>query len=424
MMAISILDKLADPAATKTLLAILLQDDAELAPAARRVLRRLPAGEADAAIAELLGDANADARCLAIDLVTQRRMDGMVPTLFQAAADDAEPVRLAAFKALEALAGIDRLEDLLDLLVKGQSPDEIEAAKRAVTGICLRNARIETGNIEIVKALYGDLPLGKSADVTPKVTEMVQSGNLEVEASNNHFGDPAAGKVKRLRLDYKVGGRVNSKTVKEGETITIAARQVSPACTEAILAALPKAPLEPKKALLRILTTFGGPAALQAIRAATADANPEIRESAWRALFEWPDTDALPDLAELAGNATPSTFRILALRGYIRLIQQQDAPAGEKVALLKNAVSLAQRDEEMKSILAVLGTVPTLEALALVTPHLENPVLKDEAATAVVAITGEMSPPRPAAAREALSAAARATANPQITQRAKDLLGN
>jgi HEAT repeat protein len=422
LMAVNILRKLGNPAAAGTLMKLMTKDDAELALAAKRVLMRLPGKEIDSAIAVMLKDQKPEARSQAINMIMQRKTAGMVPTLIKVAQTDSEQVRVAAIKALGKLCGVDQLQALLGLLAKGKSADDIQAAERAVTSVCMRSAKIATGNVVILKAMYGDLPKGKKADVTRKVLKMVGDGKLEIEASNNNFGDPAPSTFKSLQIDYKVAGRVDSKTAKEGETITIAARAVDPACTEAVLAALPGAPLEPKKALLRILRAFGGQSALKAIRIASTDANSEIRESALRALFEWPSADALPDLAKLARNAPSETFKILALRGYIRLIQEQDAPVGKKVTALKDASSLAKRTEEKKILLAALGTVPAVEALTLVMPHLENPALKEEAAAAVVGIAEKIRAPRPPAVTEALGAAAKATRNQQTAKRAKALL--
>ncbi|MFI5381469.1 MAG: DNAJC11 domain-containing protein, partial [Tepidisphaerales bacterium] len=86
-----------------------------------------------------------------------------------------------------------------------------------------RGADAPAGKLVIVKAVYGDLPDGAKTDVTEKVKEMVKDNALSVEASNDNFGDPADGIVKKLKVDYTIGGVAASKTVNEGETLTIAA---------------------------------------------------------------------------------------------------------------------------------------------------------------------------------------------------------
>jgi hypothetical protein len=86
-----------------------------------------------------------------------------------------------------------------------------------------RGADAPAGKLVIVKAVYGDLPDGDKTNVTEKVAAMVKDGALSVEATNDNFGDPAEGVVKKLKVDFTIDGVAGSKTVNEGETLTITA---------------------------------------------------------------------------------------------------------------------------------------------------------------------------------------------------------
>jgi len=421
LMALRVLDELGDSAAVKVLLKIIGEADKELSTAARKALARLPAGQTDAAVLEMLDDPAADTRRLGLELVLQRQIAGAVPALLKATKDADETVRRSAVKALRGLADMKQFPTLLALLLEGKSAADIRAAESAVTAVAMRNARLEKRDVVVVKAVYGDPASGRIRDVTKKVAGMVKAGVRNIEATNSNFGDPAGGTVKSLRVTYRSGGKVVTKTVMEEEGLTIAVRTVPPACTGDVVAALPKAGAEPKQALLRILRTFGGPQALEAVRRATKDADAAVRETALRALFEWQSDDALPDLKELARTAPTPTFKILALHGYIRLIQQQDAPPEERLAALKDAASLAERDDDMKRVLGALATIATVESLAMVTPHLENRALREEAAAAVVAIVAPIKP-RPDAATEALQKVAKAPVSSRTRRRAQELL--
>ena len=77
----------------------------------------------------------------------------------------------------------------------------------------------------IVKAYYGDLPDGAKTDVTEKVAAMVKDNALTVEATNENFGDPADGTVKKLKVDYTIDDKAKSKTVDEGQTLTLTAKR-------------------------------------------------------------------------------------------------------------------------------------------------------------------------------------------------------
>ena len=80
----------------------------------------------------------------------------------------------------------------------------------------------------------------------------------------------------------------------------------------------------------------------------------------------------------------------------MRLVPQDDAPDAIKFDALKNAMSLADRDEERQLVLSGLGNVATAEALALVASCLDNPVLQEEACTAAVTIGEKIARAMPA----------------------------
>jgi len=81
----------------------------------------------------------------------------------------------------------------------------------------------KAARLVIVKAVFGDLPSGRSVDVTKKVAKMVKDGALSVTATTANFTDPAVGVVKKLRVDYIFNGVSKSKTVDENQTLTISA---------------------------------------------------------------------------------------------------------------------------------------------------------------------------------------------------------
>jgi hypothetical protein len=98
----------------------------------------------------------------------------------------------------------------------------------------LARADDSSDKLVIVKAVYGDLPSGKKADVTAKVAAMAKDNALSVDATNENFDDPAQGEIKALRVDYTVGGAVGAKVVNEHETLTITAGEKPPVIVKAL----------------------------------------------------------------------------------------------------------------------------------------------------------------------------------------------
>lgn len=405
-----------------TLLAELaLTGEGDLATAARECLGNFPAKDADATIVAMLTNQDAKVRALAVEMIGLRNVAGAAASLLKAADDADETVRLAALKALRDQAGAAELPALLKILVKARSAVESQAAENALSSLCARQSEPASGNIVIVKAVYGDLPAGASADVTAKVAELVKAGAMSIEASNGNFGDPANGIGKSLRVDYTVNGVAVSKTVRESEDLALTTMSTPPAIVDAICDALGGAKGEAKLALLRTLRTASSPKSLLAVQAAASDSDALVKETALRVLCEWPTVEALPSVAELLKSPPSKTFKVLALRGFVRLVPMQDAPDAKKFESLKDAMGQAERSEEKRLVLSALGNVPTVDSLTLVISHLEAHELKEEACLAAVAIAEKIVTGHQAEVAAAMKQVAKLTTNKKVAARANAL---
>ena len=209
----------------------------------------------------------------------------------------------------------------------------------------------------------------------------------------------------------------------EGTVTAISLRVVKqdPACLDQVLKALHRASGRPKSALLRILNKLGGDQALQAVRTTCRDTDATVRETALRVLCDWPDTSALGDLLGLSQNAENRTFRILALRGYIRLVGLDTKSPAQKLAAIREVLPLIERKEEKQLLLANLARIRTVESLEIVTPYLTDPILKEEACAAVLAIAGSRSPYLKEAV-DALAVVTRVSSNTRTVNRARDAM--
>jgi len=419
--AVRALTRLGHAPAVALLTELALGDDADLAGEAQKCLASFPGKDGQAAILSLLSHKDANTRRLAVEMIGRSSPADARAALMKATRDPDAVVRSAALRALRDTTRGDDLPALLGLLVEAKSTDDVQGAEEALRALTARQARTGGGRIVIRKAVYGDLPDGKQANVTRKVAKLVKGGATSVEASNTNFGDPVQGTAKKLRVDYTINGVARSKTVREKDTITFAAKIAPPAFVEAFCAALPKATPEAKAALLRILRSAGGAAALKTVRAALADADPKVQDAAFRALCEWASPDAVPAVAELARTAKSPTRKVLALRAYIRLAPQQVAEPAALVASLKDALSLADRDGEKRLALSALGNIPSPESLALVAPYLKNQTLKEEACLAAVAIAEKIVKTHGKQVAPVMQQVALQTANRKLAAQAKAL---
>ena len=75
-----------------------------------------------------------------------------------------------------------------------------------------------------------------------------------------------------------------------------------------------------RSALLQVMGSGGNPQALEALRGALKEDNPDVKRAAILGLTEWPDGTPIPDLLQAARTASNPAHQVLALRGAIRLI--------------------------------------------------------------------------------------------------------
>ena len=170
--------------------------------------------------------------------------------------------------------------------------------------------------------------------------------------------------------------------------------------------------------LLDLLIYVGGAKALEAIgSAATSDDN-AIADAATQALGKWLTPDVAPVLLELAKNGKPE-YRIRCLRGFIRVIRQFGLRTGQRLQMSKQAFNAATRDEERKLVLDTYTRFPTLQSLKAVTPHLNNPALKEDASRAAVVICEKIVNTDAAAVAAVIGKVADASRDQDIVNRAK-----
>ncbi|MDH4241012.1 MAG: HEAT repeat domain-containing protein, partial [Phycisphaerae bacterium] len=425
--AIKALPDIGDASAIPVLLGLIGDSDGEISKTAQEAIAALPGEEVDAAVTAMFKSSDTSQRLTALELIKRRRMTNVAEALLKATKDKDESVRTASISMLGDLAGEVEFGMLVELLLDAKGPAEIRAAERALSATCMRETIPSAGKVTIIKAVYRGIDGERSTDVTKKVAEMVKAGTLSIEASNANFGDAASGVVKELQVEFAINGVTQSKTVREGETVTLGASVVPAAVVEKLCSALAKAEIPQKLALLRVLSVVGGADAMKAVRAAVDDSNAEVHRAAIRALGSWGSMDAAPHLLELAKKATNQNDKTLCLRGYLGLASRPDLPGRQRLSMCRDAEGLLERDDEKKLLLGALGNINTPGAVAMIVPYLNSSGTREEASAAVVAISERLLKGKNAskfASRlvKPLEKVAEVTTNDSMSRKAKGLL--
>jgi hypothetical protein len=129
---------------------------------------------------------------------------------------------------------------------------------------------------------------------------------------------------------------------------------------------------------------------------ACRDADPRNADPAIRTLAEWPNLAAWHSLMACysATNAPYQAYHVLALRGLVRLIGEENAkPNATLLAGYLQLLSGAQNDEDRKLILGALSGVAHPEALRLAKELMAFEGIRPEAELAVKRIESALKTP-------------------------------
>lgn len=334
------------------------------------------------------------ARVQIIAALTDSGRPDVRPVLVQGVASDSEAVRIAS---LNGMAKMGTVADIAMLANRAAAAtgDEQAAARSAlgsIRGAAADAAILESlpaaepkTKVELIRAVgargiasASDVLLGAAADTNRAVrVESVRAlretaGSRQVPALLALLVKTASDN-ERKEFERTLAAAISRSKGSSVEDVVKAYRGVSDAGV--------------RISLLNVISAAGNSEALPVVRQALQDPSVDIQRAALNALSGWPTPAPIDDLLALARSASEPAQRILALRGYIRLVQipSNRSPA-ETAGLLKTAMAVATRPEEKRSVLAVAQKVVCPESLDLARSALNDPQVAAEAQLAATTL--------------------------------------
>ena len=418
------------PAGLPMLAANLRAEDKALFRVALRMAQELSGDEvAEALVEELPKLDSAVRQALVIHVLGNRGDKAALPVVLEVAKSGSADVRLPALRVLAKLGDVSAVPVLLatavemegelaeaarDSLAKlpGEQIDRALAAKLSESEGKMQLTLIDlVGQRGIASAVSALMTLADSDDPAVRAAAIGALG-LTVGPDD---------------LPALIGRLVAAETPELAAEVKDSLRKAcmrSPdrdACAGVLLAPMSKASATAKGDLLDLLGVVGGAKSLEGVAAAANSDSEPLQDAATRVLGEWMSPDAAPVLLELAksGNAK---FKVRALRGYIRIPRQLDVPLETRVAMCRQVIDVAQRDDEKKLALEVLARYPSTTSLSLAAESFATESLKEAAVTAAVLIAEKIVKAHPAAVAETMKDAMQATSDAELAKRARRML--
>ncbi len=318
------------------------------------------------------------------------------PAVERAAKAEDATVRAAALRALGALGDASTVPMLAEIAAKGPKDAQAAAADSLgrVSGAGVDDALLKLlshADPAIRVVAIRSAAARRIAATVPALLASAKDENASVRGESlRALGTLAAQKDLPALVALLVGASGGEQRAAEEAVRSVCSRIADPAQRVApLLAAMPKADVSGKCALLRLMGRIGGGPALQATRAALGDKDPKIRETALRTLASWVDPSAAADLMGLVKTSQDEKQRILAFRGYVHAADLRVRQSvGDGLKMYEQAMGLAPRLDEKKLVLGSVGNVRHPAALKLALPYLKDEGLRAEAAAAIKKIAG------------------------------------
>ncbi|MHC1764223.1 MAG: HEAT repeat domain-containing protein [Verrucomicrobiia bacterium] len=412
--------------------AALRDSDPVIVRAAIGCIQSIPGSDATRQFAAELPKLPAAAQAVLINALSERADAAAYPAVEKAAASTDPAVRMAAIRALGILG--DRSTVALLVRIANATVPERAAALESLRALradgvdTALTAQLESASSEARVRLISVLADRQADSAVQTLVRFLESSDqataIAAAKALGQIAGPSA--LPSLLRTLTATDSEALREASEAAAIAVARRITPPAEPSGpVLEALRTRPSPAAQgSLLRVLAGVGAPEGLTAVLDALKDQDETVRDSAVRALADWPTSAALQPLRGVFEKAESQAHRALALRGVVRLADpavSQEAQA-QALSIYEQIMPRLKGAEEVQLALSGLAGINDRRALGLIAPHLDSPGTKEEAAAATAKVAALIAGSDPEAARQASERVLAVSTLPAIRKQASDVL--
>ncbi len=303
-------------------------------------------------------------------------------------------LKLTAIEAAAKIGQASVLDDLLQVMSKGDSTT-IAAVASAITrlkgdGVTEKVASfIPKANPNVQVALINVLASYAANGQLNTIYELLKNKNPEVKqaafAALKHvvISDNI---LQLFALMNETTDQSELTAIQDAAIAALKGKKDNSAQIDVVLQQMAAASADKKPLYYRIIASLGGAKSLNAVVTAFNTGNEQTQKAALDALASWVDASSAPELIKIARETKNAEFLNKAIRGYLRSIMMSDAPAEQKLLLLRNAMDVAKTPAQQQQILKVAEQAKTFNTLVFAGKYLDDPALQQAAANAVMNI--------------------------------------
>jgi HEAT repeat protein len=422
----------AEDESIKFIIDVLKGNDREMQSAVIQMVREMPGVEITKALIKELPNLSPAGQVQLLSALGDRGDAAALPAVIAAVGSTDQSVRIVALRALGQLGGASNVVRLAQKAAAA-SGDEQKAAQESLYR--LRGPEVDNA---ILAAIPQAEPKVK-AELIAGVGERNITGGIKTLLGTAQDADRGV-RLQSLRVLKIVAGpkdlpalvnlllnlKSDSDRSEAEKTIAAVAHKIPDRDhqAEAVLAVLPTVKdVKGQCSLLSVLGKIGDNAALPSLRAALNNQDAKIQDAAIRALSDWPTAEPTSDLLKVAEGSANSVHRILALRGFVRLLGlESNRPPGQTIELYKKAMSLAPDADEKKRVLSGLANTKSLAAMQMAASCLQDQTLRAEAEFAAVKIAEGIFGSYPQESKDLLKKIIQTSANESLRLEAQEVI--
>ena len=407
-------------------------DDESMQSMAIALVREIPGTQVTEALARELPNLSVTSQVQLLSALADRGDPAALPAVIVATKAEDQSIRIAALKALGRLGDASSVA-LLVQTAAATSGAEQKAARESLYR--LRGSKVD----EAILGGVGQAEPATKVELIRSIAERNIYTGVETLLKTARDSDRRVRleslKVLRVLADQQclpalvellINVPSESERKEAEKTVAAVARKIGDRNrqAEAVLAVLPSVKdLTIRCSLLSVLGKIGDDSALPSLYAALNGKEVKVQGAAIRALSDWPTAEPVSELLKAAQSSDNQIHRILALRGYVRLIGlDSERPAKESIKMYQQAMSLAPDAALKRRVLSGLANVKSFAALRMAADYLEDKALYSEAEIAVVKIAAAAHGSNPQQTRAVLQKVIQISKNDSLRQQAQEVI--
>ncbi len=406
----------------------LASSDELMKRAAMSAVIDMPGHPATLAFVQQMETAKPETKSLLINQLSFRGdAEGVTGPINKLVSDSDTGIREAAIQALQRIGDASSVA-VLAALLKDQTVGELARQTLiSLNGKGVPEAMIqlaETGDPAVRVSILELLSDRKQASALPAARKALTDSNPDVrQAGLKIIAKTGEQPDIKLLCDSLLACKDNAERERFARTVSAVGTRIQDKSTrcDAVVESFAKADAQAKTLLVTVLASLGGDKALAAARTALTETG-DVHKAAVRALAEWNDASPVADLRKAAKEDSDEATKIIALRGFIKMIGTSSMKDEEKIQAYEEAVQTAARPEEKIQALAGVANIAKPESLKVIAPCLTDEKLKREAFLAYEKVAETLIASQQAVAREALQKVVTETNDDGLRKKANEAI--